>query len=149
MILQLILTMTFGFGVMTLATIALLNTAGHRLHDLHNIGEGPEPTFIYTYISDHATRLRRWFATMPLALGIAAIVAIVAVGTMYGVSDTPVPPEPQSNGEEKADRTHLEAQSIAMWVTVSFYVVALSGVTATFSFLSYKAIQQFPVPSPD
>ena len=143
MILPLILTMTFGFGVMTLATIALLNTAGHRLHDLHNVCGGPEPTFVYTYIDDTATTLRRWFAAMPLGLGIAAIIAVVAVAAMYVMLDLPLPPDPESN---KADRTHLEARSILMWVTVSGYVVALSGFTATLSFFTYKTIQNYPHP---
>lgn len=81
MILQILLTIVFGFGVLTLATAALLNTAGHRLHDGERKGLANNAVqFEYKYPTDDAERLRWWFAIVPIWLGIAASMAVISVG---------------------------------------------------------------------
>ena len=80
MILQILLTIVFGFGVLTLATVALLNTAGHRLHDGERKGLANNAVqFEYKYPADDAERLRWWFAAVPVWLGIAASMAVISV----------------------------------------------------------------------
>ena len=69
MILQILLTIVFGFGVLTLATVALLNTAGHHLHDGERRGFANNTVqFEYTYPTNNAERLRWWFAAIPVCL---------------------------------------------------------------------------------
>ena len=63
MILQILLTIVLDFGVLTLATVALLNVAGHRLHDGERRGFGNQAVqFEYRCPTDDAGRLRLWFA---------------------------------------------------------------------------------------
>ena len=46
---EILLPMVFGFGVLTLATVALLNAAGHRLHELQVMDQqGSRFAFAYT-----------------------------------------------------------------------------------------------------
>ena len=70
MILQILLTIVFGFGVLTLATVALLNTAGHRLHDGERKGFANNAVqFEYKYPTDDAGRLRWWLPSYPFGWG--------------------------------------------------------------------------------
>lgn len=64
---EILLPMVFGFGVLTLATVALLNAAGHRLHELQVMDQqGPRFAFAYTYSSKAAAELRLSFWRPPL-----------------------------------------------------------------------------------
>ena len=88
MILQILLTIVFGFGVLTLATVALLNAAGHRLHDGERLKySGGKVQFMYKYPNDKAEKLRIWFARLPVWLGIAATIAVISAGDVEQVNE--------------------------------------------------------------
>lgn len=139
MILQILLTIVFGFGVLTLATVALLNTAGHRLHDGERKGLANNAVqFEYKYPTDDAERLRGWFATVPIWLGIAASVAVTSVGALYAM----IGDQPQMRPEEGAAHTsHLDPVSIVTWVGMGLYVLALVVVTTWLSRRLYTVLQ--------
>ena len=70
MTMQVLLSMVFGFGVVTLATVALLNAAGHRLFELQVLSRrGEDFSFVYTYNSEADAELRLAFSRLPLRLG--------------------------------------------------------------------------------
>ena len=131
MILQILLTIVFGFGVLTLATVALLNTAGHKMHD----GEQKGLLFRFRYRSDDAERLRRRFAKLPVWLGSAASVAVISTGALYAWV-----PQPQLPPGE-ADASHLSPISIITWVGMGSYVLALVVVTTWLSRRHYIVMQ--------
>lgn len=143
MILQILLTIVFGFGVLTLATVALLNTAGHRLHDGERKGFANNVVqFEYKYPTDDAGRLRWWFAIVPIWLGIAACMAVISVGALYAL----IGAQPQVQPEEGAAYTsHLDPVSIVTWVVMGLYVLALVVVTTWLSRRLYTVLQNVEV----
>ena len=135
MILQILLTIVFGFGVLTLATVALLNTAGHKLHDGKRLGFAKgKVQFRYDYPSDDAETLRKWFARLPIWLGFAAAVAVVSAGALYVCAG------PQGHMAE-AETSHLNPVSVITWVGMGLYVLALVGVTTWLSRWLYAVLQ--------
>lgn len=78
MIVQLLLTVALGVGVLTLAMIGLFNTAGMRIHDYVKVSDGDWPSFSNVYWGDEAQRLRLTFARIPR-------IALWAAGTMATV----------------------------------------------------------------
>ena len=137
MILQILLTIVFGFGVLTLATIALLNTAGHRLYDGEHLGlsEG-RAQFRYRYPTDKAEKLRKWFGRVPIGLGLAASIAVISAGALYAFAG----PQPQLPLGEQ-DASHLNPLSIITWVGMGLYVLALVIVTTALSRCLYAVLQ--------
>ncbi len=129
MILQVLLTIVFGFGVLTLATVALLNTAGHRLFEGERLGfvDG-QVQFAFRYPTDEAETLRRRFARLPLWLGWAGGVAVVFTAVLYFSTG----PQPQLAPGEP-DASHLKPGSIITWTTMGLYVLWLVAVTAVLS----------------
>lgn len=132
MILQMLLTIVFGFGVLTWATVALSNAAGQKLH--HGAQEGL--LFRFRYLSDDAERLRSWFAWLPVWLGWAASVAVVSTGALYVWAS----PQPQLPPGEP-DASHLSPASIIAWVGMALYVLALVVVTTWLSRRHYTVMQ--------
>ena len=131
---QILLSMVFGFGIITVATVALMNTAGLRLFDLEALGkeEGRKLAFAYRYDSKLAASLRVWFARMPLFLGLGAVVAVLSTYGLY------------------VDSTESTSMGALAWRIMAGYVLVLVLVTAVFSAVLYKAIGIFttaPFPS--
>lgn len=134
MILQILLTIVFGFGVLTLATIALLNTAGHKLHGGERLGFAKgKVQFRYDYPSDDAETLRKWFARLPVWLGLAATVAVVSAGALYVCAG--------QGHQGQADSSHLQPVSVVTWVGMGVYVLALVVVTTWLSRWLYAVLQ--------
>ena len=70
MTMQVLLSIVFGFGVLTLAAVALLNAAGQRLYELQVLDKRSRDfAFVYTYSSKPAADLRLSFSRLPLRLG--------------------------------------------------------------------------------
>ena len=137
MILQILLTIVFGFGVLTLATVALLNAAGHRLHDGKRLKySGGKVQFMYKYPNDKAEKLRIWFARLPVWLGIAATTAVISAGVLYVCAG----PQPQLPPNEP-DASHLSSISIITWVGMGLYVLALVVVTTVLSWRLYAVLR--------
>ena len=138
MILQILLTIVFGFGVLTLATVALLNTAGHRLHDGERRGFANQAVqFEYKYPTDDAARLRWWFAGLPIWLGMAASIAVISVGALY----VSIGARPRVRAGEGVYASHLDPLSIVTWVGMGLYVLALVIVTTCLSRRLYTVLQ--------
>ena len=139
MILQILLTIVFGFGVLTLATVALLNAAGHRLHDGERRGFANNTVqFEYKYPTNNAERLRWWFAVIPIWLGMAASIAVISVGALY----VAIGGRPRVQvGEGAAYTSHLDPLSIVTWVGMGLYVLALVIVTTWLSRRLYAVLQ--------
>ena len=141
MILQLVLTLSLGFGVLSLASIALLNTAGHKLHDIRKVGKKPfnwKDLFnLYISSSDEATMLRKSFARMPIGICWGAAVGIAVLGLIayFGIdpSTTPKPGEP--------DSVHLQPYGVVLWASVSVYAGFLVYLTGRISRKFYKILQ--------
>ena len=81
---QLALTVSIGVGVLTLATMALLNTAGLKLHDVTE--DKDKKVSRFTYDSGLAHELRRSFAAMPEALGAGVVFFVIFMAAMYSES---------------------------------------------------------------
>ena len=136
MILQILLTIGFGFGVLTLATVALMNAAGHRLYDGERLGYAAgRVRFRYRYPTDRAEKLRKWFARLPLGLGLAATFMVVAAGSVYVFAGPQ--PQPPSDG---LDDSHLSPISIFTWAGMGVYVLALVVVTTVLSRRLYTVL---------
>ena len=140
MILQLVLTLSLGFGVLSLASVALLNTAGHKLHDIRKVGKNPSTgkTFL-TFIcsSDEATMLRKSFARMPIGICWGAAVGIAVLGLIayFGI-DPSITPKP-----DKPDSVHLQPYGVVLWASVSVYAGFLVYLTGRISRKFYKILQ--------
>lgn len=70
-----LLAAAIAVGVLTLGTIALLNTSGQRLHDVCV----RENRTRFTYRNGKAAQMRQWFSMMPVALMTAVILYIAFV----------------------------------------------------------------------
>lgn len=87
------LTAIFGFGVLTVATVALLNVACLRLHDVQkkyqNATDGSQPDrFLYVYVYDSMSAFaeRDKLRHLPSFLAWMGAGAIVLVQFLYGVA---------------------------------------------------------------
>lgn len=136
MTLQVLLSMAFGFGVLALATVALLNTAGHRLHELEVFDrDGPNFAFVYRYNSKAAARLRLWFSRLPLFVGLGAFVAILVTYGLHAVATAVHPPQ----------HTQALPIDILTWTMLIMggYVLILVLVASILSAGLYHAIRIF------
>lgn len=130
--------MAFGFGVLALATVALLNVAGHKLHDLEVLDrEGRNFAFVYRYDSNAAARLRKWFSRLPLLVGFGALVAMLATFGLFAEA-TAVRPRQDTQGAS----TPIDAFTWTM-VIMGGYVLVLVIVTSILSAGLYHAIRIF------
>ena len=138
MILSILLTMVFGFGVLTLATIALLNVAGLRMHDLREERRPDESVFTYAYASKRAYDLRSSVGKLPRRLKWGATVAVALVMVLYAWAD----PGSSTGVQEPGDSGHLGPVGIITWVSIATYVVALLWVAASISRRCYVVMQE-------
>lgn len=138
MILSILLTMVFGFGVLTLATIALLNVAGLRVHDLREEGRPDESVFTYAYASKRAYDLRSSVGKLPRRLKWGATVAVALVMVLYAWAD----PGSSTGAQGTSDSGHLTPVGIITWVSIAGYVVALLWVAASISRRCYVVMQE-------
>lgn len=137
---QVLLSMVFGFGVLALATIALLNAAGHRLHDLEVFDrEGRSLAFVYRYSSQSAARLRVWFSRLPLFVGLGAFVAVSTTYVLYEATAVPL------SQDDHGTQRHLMPIDVLTWTMVIMggYVLVLVFVTSILSAGLYHAIGIF------
>ena len=146
MILSMLLTMVLGFGVITIATIALLNVAGLRVHDLREVKQQRESVVLaYTYNSQNAYKLRSSIGKLPRRLTWAATVgvlylvgcyALVGFGFFDGVQD--------AVDSQKMDSTeHLgRIVFIITWAPVTGYVTVLLWVAGSISKRCYIVLKE-------
>ena len=138
MILSVLLTMVFGFGVLTLATIALLNVAGLRVHDLREERRAGESILAYAYTSKGAYDLRSAVGKLPRRLKWGATVAVVLVMVLYASVESGASVDPQGG----LGREHLTPVGIITWASIAAYVVALLWVAASISRRCYVVLKE-------
>lgn len=138
MILSMLLTMVFGFGVLTLATIALLNVAGLRMHDLREEQRSGESSVAYAYTSQGAYDLRSSVGKLPRRLKWGATLAVALVMGLYASVD----PAASGDAQEALGGEHLTPVGIITWVSIAAYVVALLWVAASISRRCYVVLQE-------
>lgn len=144
MILSMLLTMVFGFGVVTLATIALLNVAGLRIHDLREVKRGEGSVFVYAYISKEANDLREAIGKLPRWLTWGAIMAVlfttVLTATYAFVVGSPIGVQEAVDSQNTMD--HLEPIGIITWVPVTGYVAVLLWIAGSISRRCYVVLKE-------
>ena len=125
-----VLTIVFGFGIITLATVALLNVAGHRLHELQILDRrGRDFAFVYTYSSKAAADLRVWFSRLPLWLGVAAVAGVSLTCGLFVWATL-----------ASEDGLQPSLVDVITWGATGTYVIALVGVTTWLSARLYGAM---------
>ena len=84
---QLLFSLAFAYGVLTLASIALFNVASNRLFDVQKVDkqdDDPKSTvkcvFEFIYVGGSAGRLKKLVEIFPLAVGLSGAI----VGTSWG-----------------------------------------------------------------
>lgn len=140
------LTAIFGFGVLTVATVALLNVACLRLHDVQEKGkdeaakqqsgaDGSDRVsagvqtvdrFLYAYVYDSASAFseRDKLRHLPSFLAWTGVGAIVFVQVLYGIAYlTTCPSERECNA----------VLDVVTWMSITSYVLVLLGVAAVVS----------------
>lgn len=156
MILSMLLTIVFGFGVITVATIALLNVAGLRLHDLREIkqkddNDQDKPVFEFVYTSTCARDLRDSFGKLPSRLMWGAIIAVLAVVCLYVFVGLTVDLQEATNAKQETgiqaahpgrDAEHLRPVNIITWMSIAGYVLALLFVAGSISGRCYVALSE-------
>lgn len=147
MILAILLTMVFGFGVITLATIALLNVAGMRVHDLREVRRERSPSvFRYAYTSPSAYALRSSVGKLPRRLMWGAIIAVSFVTASYAIVDSGTSVDAQEcecvDGQRTVDMRHLDPIGVITWVPITGYVVVLLWVAGSISRRCYVVMKE-------
>lgn len=121
------LTTIFGFGVLTLAAIALLNVACMRLHDVQKkAAEASRFAYAYIYDGPRAHTAREDLRSLPSLLGWTGFVAIVMVQVLHLVA----------SGNSSAV---LDAVT---WMAIASYVLVLLAVAAVVSNRVYGAMAE-------
>ena len=131
LIVQGALTTLFGIGVLTLATIALLNVACIRLHDVQKRDGNRKRRFAYAYVYDgqKAHEARAGLRNLPSFLGWTGFLMIAMVQLFHIVA--------YSTNEESA-----ALLDIITWMSIASYVLALLGVAALVSRRIYHAMAE-------
>lgn len=164
MILSMLLTIVFGFGVITLATIALLNVAGLRIHDLRvekrkkEKGKRKEPVVVYVYTSQSARDLRISVSKLPSRLKWGAIIAVSFVVVLYTLVDSALPstmierpieaallggePTKDAYASRVDTAEHLRPVSIITWAPIAGYVLVLLIVAGSISKRCYVVLKE-------
>lgn len=124
------LTTIFGFGVLTLATIALLNVACMRLHDVQKKNDEASG-FAYAYIYDgpKAHTARGDLRSLPSLLGWTGFVAIVMVQVLHLVAYS-------------TSGTATAVLDAVTWMSIVSYVLVLLAVAAVVSNRVYGAMAE-------
>lgn len=144
MILSMLLTMVFGFGVITLATIALLNVAGLRVHDMREIKLDDESAFAYAYVSKDAYDLRESVGKLPRWLTWGAIIAVlfttILTATYAFVAGLPIGVQEAVDSQKTMD--HLEPIGIITWVPITGYVAVMLWIAGSISRRCYVVLKE-------
>ena len=144
MILSMLLTMVFGFGVITLATIALLNVAGLRVHDLREVKRDDESVFAYAYVSKDAYDIRESVGKLPRWLTWGAIIAVlfttILTATYAFVAGLPIGVQEAVDSQKTMD--HLEPIGIITWVPITGYVAVMLWIAGSISRRCYVVLKE-------
>lgn len=139
MTLQLVVTLVFGFGVVTVAVIALMNTASLRLHDLYQQvepenkdGKQIRPQYQFVYGTDEAQTLRNALAELPPRLGAAAVLSIILLTAMHLVVS-----------QLDVKTSILSADGVITWFAVGSYVCRVVYIATARSRDLYDVMQDF------
>ena len=134
------LTVLFGIGVLTVATIALLNVACLRLHDVQKIDgdeakDGRLVRFLYAYVYDSTPALmaREELRSLPTFLGWMGMGAILFMQVLYVVAPLTTSPN---------DQESIGVWDAITWASMTSYVTALLLVAAWVSNKVYGVLNE-------
>lgn len=128
MIVQEALTTIFGLGVLTLATIALLNVACIRLHDVqHMATEAGRAVYAYVYDSAKAHAAREDLRSLPSFLGWTGFIAVAMVQVLHVVAYS-------------TDGNSIAVLGAITWTAIASYVLVLLAAAALVSNQVYGAM---------
>lgn len=134
------LTVLFGIGVLTVATIALLNVACLRLHDVQKIDsdeakDGRLVRFLYAYVYDSTPALmaREELRSLPAFLGWMGMGAILFMQVLYVVAPLTTSPN---------DQESIGVWDAITWASMTSYVTALLLVAAWVSNKVYGVLNE-------
>ena len=137
---QEVLTTVFGFGVLTVATVALLNVACLRLHDVQKkdktATDGSQMNrFVYVYVYDCASAFgaRDKLRHSPSFLAWMGVGAIVFVQILYGIAYLTTYPN---------ERESTNILGVITWMSIASYVLALLCVSAVVSNKVYGVLDK-------
>lgn len=140
MIVQEALTAIFGIGVLTVATIALLNVACLRLHDVQKIDDNTADggglvrlLYVYVYDSASAFAAREQLRSLPAFLGWMGGGAIVFMQLLYATALLTTCPN---------ERESVSVWDVITWMSVASYVLALLLVAARVSNKVYGVLNE-------
>ena len=123
------MTTIFGFGVLTLAMIALLNVACMRLHDVQKrAAEASRFAYAYIYDGPKAHTAREDLRSLPSLLGWTGFVAIVMVQVLHLV--------------DSASGNSSSVLDAVTWMAIASYVLVLLAVAAVVSNRVYGAMAE-------
>lgn len=124
------LTTIFGLGVLTLATIALLNVACIRLHDVQRKAtEAGRLVYAYVYDGAKAHAAREDLRSLPSFLGWTGFVAVALVLVLHLA--------PYSTSGDA-----IAALNAITWTLIASYVLVLLCVAALVSSRIYGAMAE-------
>ena len=135
------LTIIFGVGVLTLATVALLNVACLRLHDVQkkdrktSEGSGTDNRLLYAYVYDgvRAFEAREKLRSLPAFLGWTGAGAIAFMQLLGGIAYLTTSP---------SERESAAIFDVVTWATIAAYVLALLFVAAWVSNKVYGVLSE-------
>ena len=124
------LTTIFGFGILTLATIALLNVACMRLHEVQKMAaEASRFAYAYVYDGPKAHTAREDLRSLPSLLVWTGFVAIAMVQVLHLVAYS-------TSGPATA------VLNAVTWMSIVSYVLVLLAVAAVVSNRVYGAMAE-------
>lgn len=134
------LTVLFGIGVLTVATIALLNVACLRLHDVQKTDsdEAKDGRFVrllyaYVYDSMQAFIAREELRSLPAFLGWMGMGAILYMQVLYVAALSTTDPN---------ERESIGVWDAITWASMTSYVTALLLVAAWVSNKVYGVLNE-------
>ena len=140
MTLQLLLSIGVAVGILTLATVALMNVAGLRIHEVDK-SDGQA----YLYGGNSAQRLRGWFRRLPLWLGVAAAIAFAGILTAGWWTGTPISPgsavTEAAGGVSGSPNAVGDLQRWSVLAALVAYVAVMLVVALGLSWWLYRVMQ--------
>lgn len=129
------LTAVFGIGVLTVATVALLNVACLRIHDVQRTDGIEMGRILYAYVYDSvsAFEAREKLRNLPTLLGWAGVGAIGIMQSLYAAAYFTT----CSNEQES-----IAIWNVITWASIVSYVVALLFVSAWVSNKVYGVLSE-------
>lgn len=135
---QEVLTTTFGLGVLTVATVALLNVACLRLHDVQKRDSNTTVKdkvgrllYAYVYDSTSAFEAREKLRNLPAFLGWTGVGAITVMQLLYGVAYWTTCPNER-----------VAILDVITWMSIVSYVVVLLCIAAVVSNMIYGVLAE-------